>query len=152
MKKVKYFYNTNTLRYERLEIPLRIKLLRVFGFVASALVTAALIAYLAFRFIGSPKEKILELQNREIRADFISLAEQVQRMERQMKELEKRDNEVYRAIFEATPIPDSARAQELATQLEIDKVEKLGSRELVTSITKTVNNVLVSRGSAADQG
>jgi murein DD-endopeptidase MepM/ murein hydrolase activator NlpD len=142
MKKVKYFYNTNTLRYERLEIPLRIKLLRVFGFVASALVTAALIAYLAFRFIGSPKEKILELQNREIRADFISLAEQVQRMERQMKELEKRDNEVYRAIFEATPIPDSARAQELATQLEIDKVEKLGSRELVTSITKTVNNVL----------
>ena len=142
MKKVKYFYNTNTLRYERLEIPLRIKLLRVFGFVASALVTAALIAYLAFQFIGSPKEKILELQNREIRADFISLAEQVQRMERQMKELEKRDNEVYRAIFEATPIPDSARAQELATQLEIDKVEKLGSRELVTSITKTVNNVL----------
>ncbi|MFM8806402.1 MAG: hypothetical protein ACKOD1_03495, partial [Sphingomonadales bacterium] len=142
MKKVKYFYNTNTLRYERLETPLRVTLLRVFGFVASALVTAALIAYLAFRFIGSPKEKVLELQNREMREDFISLAEQVQRMERQMKELEKRDNEVYRAIFEAMPIPDSARAQELATQLEIDKVEKLGSRELVTSITQTVNNVL----------
>jgi murein DD-endopeptidase MepM/ murein hydrolase activator NlpD len=142
MKKVKYFYNTNTLRYERLETPLRVKLLRVFGFVASALVTAALIAYLAFRFIGSPKEKILELQNREIREDFILLAEQVQRMERQMKELEQRDNEVYRAIFEATPIPDSARAQELATQLEIDKVEKLGSRELVTSITQSVNNLL----------
>jgi murein DD-endopeptidase MepM/ murein hydrolase activator NlpD len=142
MKKVKYFYNTNTLRYERLETPLRVKLLRVFGFVASALVTAALIAYLAFRFIGSPKEKILELQNREIREDFILLAEQVQRMERQMKELEQRDHEVYRAIFEATPIPDSARAQELATQLEIDKVEKLGSRELVTSITQSVNNLL----------
>lgn len=142
MKKVKYFYNTNTLRYERLETPLRVKLLRVFGFVASALVTAALIAYLAFRFIGSPKEKILELQNRAIREDFILLAEQVQRMERQMKELEQRDNEVYRAIFEATPIPDSARAQELATQLEIDKVEKLGSRELVTSITQSVNNLL----------
>ena len=125
MKKVKYFYNTNTLRYERLETPLRVKLLRVFGFVASALVTAALIAYLAFRFIGSPKEKILEIQNREIREDYYALAEQLQRMEQQMKELEKRDNEVYRAIFEATPIPDSARAQELATQLEIEKVEKM---------------------------
>lgn len=142
MKKVKYFYNTNTLRYERLETPLRVKLLRVFGFVASALVTAALIAYLAFRFIGSPKEKILELQNREMREDYVALAEAVQRMEQQMKELEKRDNEVYRAIFEATPIPDSARAQEMATQLEIAKVEKLGSRELVTSITQTVNAVL----------
>ena len=142
MKKVKYFYNTNTLRYERLETPLRVKLLRVFGFVASALVTAALIAYLAFRFIGSPKEKILEIQNREIREDYYALAEQLQRMEQQMKELEKRDNEVYRAIFEATPIPDSARAQELATQLEIEKVEKLGTRELVTSITKTITNLV----------
>jgi murein DD-endopeptidase MepM/ murein hydrolase activator NlpD len=142
MKKVKYFYNTNTLRYERLETPLRVKLLRVFGFVASALVTAALIAYLAFRFIGSPKEKILEIQNREIREDYYALAEQLQRMEQQMKELEKRDNEVYRAIFEATPIPDSARAQKMATLLEIEKVEKLGTRELVTSITKTITNLV----------
>ncbi len=142
MKKVKYFYNTNTLRYERLETPLRVKLLRVFGFAASALVTAALIAYLAFRFIGSPKEKMLELQNREIREDYYALAEQVERMEQQMKELEKRDNEVYRAIFEATPIPDSARAHELANRLEIAKIEKLGSRELVTSITNTIDNIL----------
>lgn len=142
MKKVKYFYNTNTLRYERLETPLRVKLLRVFGFVASALVTAALIAYLAFQFIGSPKEKILEIQNREIREDYYALAEQLQQMEQQMKELEKRDNEVYRAIFEATPIPDSARAQKMATLLEIEKVEKLGTRELVTSITKTITNLV----------
>jgi murein DD-endopeptidase MepM/ murein hydrolase activator NlpD len=61
-----------------------------------------------------------------------------------MKELEKRDNEVYRAIFEATPIPDSARAQEMATQLEIEKVEKLGTRELVTSVSKTIQ-ALVTR-------
>jgi murein DD-endopeptidase MepM/ murein hydrolase activator NlpD len=142
MKKVKYFYNTNTLRYERVETPLRVKLLRVFGFVASALVTAALIAYLAFQFIGSPKEKILEIQNREIREDYYALAEQLQQMEQQMKELEKRDNEVYRAIFEATPIPDSARAQKMATLLEIEKVEKLGTRELVTSITKTITNLV----------
>ncbi|MFM7645373.1 MAG: M23 family metallopeptidase [Sphingomonadales bacterium] len=142
MKKVKYFYNTNTLRYERVETPLRVKLLRVFGFIASALVTAALIAYLAFQFIGSPKEKMLELQNREILENYMTLAEQVQRMEQQMRELEKRDNEVYRAIFEATPIPDSARAQEMATQLELAKVEKLGSRELVASVTKTIQALL----------
>lgn len=102
MKKVKYFYNTNTLRYERLETPLRVKLLRVFGFVASALVTAALIAYLAFRFIGSPKEKILEIQNREIREDYYALAEQLQRMEQQMKELEKETTK-YTVLFLKRP-------------------------------------------------
>ena len=45
MKKIKYYYNTNTLRYEKLEVPLRVKLLRIFGFIAAALVTAALISY-----------------------------------------------------------------------------------------------------------
>ena len=39
MKKIKYYYNTHTLRYEKVETPLRVKLLRVFGFIAAALVT-----------------------------------------------------------------------------------------------------------------
>jgi hypothetical protein len=52
MKKIKYYYNTNTLRYEKLETPLRSqKLLRVFGFVAAAFMTAALISFFAFQFI-----------------------------------------------------------------------------------------------------
>jgi hypothetical protein len=42
-----------------------------------------------------------------------------------MKELEKRDNDVYRSIFEASPIPDSARAKEIAAALEIESVEKM---------------------------
>lgn len=141
MKKVKYYYNTHTLRYEKLETPLRVTLLRVFGFVASSLVTAALVAYLAFQYIGSPKEKMLELQNREMRDDYQELADQLQRMEQQMAELEKRDNEVYRAIFEATPIPDSARAQAIETQLEMAKVEKLSSRELARSVGATLNQL-----------
>ena len=70
MKKVKYYYNTNTLRYEKVETPLRVKLLRVFGFLATSLVTAAAIAYFAFQFIGSPKERLLELQNKEMREDY----------------------------------------------------------------------------------
>jgi len=141
MKKVKYYYNTHTLRYERLETPLRVKLLRVFGFIASALVTASLIAYLAFQFIGSPKERILEIQNRDLREGYASLSEQFQRLDQRMKELEQRDNEVYRAIFEASPIPDSIRAQELAAQIEIAKVEKLGSEELIASLNKTLENL-----------
>ena len=47
MKKIKYFYNTYTLRYEKLITPLRVKLLRVFGFVAAAVVTAFIIVAIA---------------------------------------------------------------------------------------------------------
>ncbi|HUR65929.1 MAG TPA: M23 family metallopeptidase [Chitinophagaceae bacterium] len=141
MKKIKYYYNTNTLRYEKLETPLRVKLLRIFGFVAAALVTAAFISYLAFQFIGSPQERILQQQNKALRDNYKDLEDTLESIGRQMKELEKRDNDVYRAIFEASPIPDSARAKELEERQEIAKVEKIKDHQLVASITNTINNL-----------
>ncbi|MDZ4810480.1 MAG: M23 family metallopeptidase [Bacteroidota bacterium] len=141
MKKIKYYYNTNTLRYEKLETPLRVKLLRVFGFVAAALVTAALISYVAFQFIGSPKEKILTQQNKVLKDSYKELEDDLQSVLQQMKELEKRDNDVYRAIFEANPIPDSARANELENKQEVAKVERIKDDQLVAAITTTLNNL-----------
>jgi murein DD-endopeptidase MepM/ murein hydrolase activator NlpD len=141
MKKIKYYYNTNTLRYEKLETPLRVRLLRIFGFIAAAFVTAALISYAAFRFIGSPKEKILQEQNEDLRDNYRQLKDRIESLQQQMKELEKRDNDVYRAIFEANPIPDSARAKELETKLEIETVRRLKDNQLVGSILNTLNTL-----------
>ena len=141
MKKIKYYYNTSTLRYEKLETPLRVKLLRIFGFVAAAFVTAALISFIAFRFVGSPNEKILRNQNERLRDRYRQLNDQIKTMQQEMAELEKRDNTVYRAIFEANPIPDSARASELEKQLEITSIESMRDNELVSSITSTMNNL-----------
>ena len=141
MKKIKYYYNTNTLRYEKLETPLRVRLLRVFGFIAAALVTAALISYVAFQFIGSPREKQLALQNKALKDNYKDIEDTLESVQQQMKELEKRDNDVYRAIFEANPIPDSARAKELEVKQEIAKVEKIKDYQLVAAITATLNNL-----------
>ena len=138
MKKIKYYYNTNTLRYEKLETPLRVKLLRVFGFVAAALVTAALISYFAFQFIGSPNEKLLRLQNERLRDRYADLAEKAKQLDKQMSELEKRDNSVYRAIFEANPIPDSARAKEIEAEKELASIEGMANNQLLGSITQTL--------------
>ena len=141
MKKIKYYYNTNTLRYEKLETPLRVKLLRIFGFVAAAFVTAALISFFAFQFIGSPKEKILQQQNNALRENYAELRDELESIQQQMKELEKRDNDIYRAIFEAAPVPDSARAKELADQLEIASVERMKDNQVVTSVVDILGNL-----------
>jgi murein DD-endopeptidase MepM/ murein hydrolase activator NlpD len=141
MKKIKYYYNTNTLRYEKLEVPLRVKLLRIFGFVAAAFVTAALISYVAFQFIGSPKEKILQQQNENLKDNYKDLSNQVESILQQMKELEKRDNDVYRAIFEASPIPDSARAKELEIKKEIATILSIKDNQLVSAIMTTLNKL-----------
>jgi len=139
MKKIKYYYNTNTLRYEKLEVPLRVKLLRIFGFIAAALVTAALISYFAFQFVGSPNEKILRMQNERLKDRYTSLNAKARALEKQMDELEKRDNNVYRAIFEASPIPDSARAKAMEDAKEIATIESLANNELFSSLVHTLD-------------
>src|SRR3954471_15035680 len=141
MKKIKYYYNTHTLRYEKLVTPLRVKLLRVFGFIATALVTSVIISYFAFRFVGSPTEKILHAQNEELKDRFHALNQEVKSMQDQMGELERRDNTVYRSIFEADPIPDSARAKTIETQKELAHLASINDDELSVSIQQAIANL-----------
>lgn len=141
MKKIKYYYNTHTLRYEKLEVPLRVKLLRVFAFIATALVTSAIISYFAFQFVGSPGEKLLRAENERLRDRYQQLNGRVRNLQQQMAELEARDNDVYRSIFEAEPIPDSARAQAIERQKEIARVESIEDDELVFAVYKSLDEL-----------
>ncbi|MDB5197571.1 MAG: peptidase [Flaviaesturariibacter sp.] len=141
MKKIKYYYNTHSLRYEKLITPLRVKLLRFFSFMAVSFVTALIIAYVAFRFIGSPSEKLLQAENARLKDRYADLNKEVGEIQLKMSELEKRDNNVYRSIFEATPIPDSARAKAMEQEQEIAKVERMEGDELVRSIKTSLQNL-----------
>ncbi|HEX4852090.1 MAG TPA: M23 family metallopeptidase [Puia sp.] len=141
MKKIKYFYNTNTLRYEKLETPLRVTLLRILGFFSASIVTAVILVSLAYRYFPSANEKRLMQKNETLKDDYYVLNEKVKKLQDQMVELEKRDNDVYRSIFEANPIPDSARAKALAQQEEIKLVSAMDQDNLSTSIATTLNNL-----------
>ena len=141
MKKVKYYYNTHTLRYEKLETPLRVRLLRVFGFIAGSLVFAAIMVAIAFQYIDSPKEIILQQENETLRENYALLKNRTDQLQQQMAELENRDNDVYRAIFEATPVPDSARLKAMAKSKEVQLVQSMGENELVHSITGQLNTL-----------
>ena len=125
MKKIKYYYNTNTLRYEKLETPLRVTLLRVLGFLSAAIVTALILVSLAYKYFPSANEKRLIQRNDALKDNYYVLDDKIKKLQEQMGELEKRDNHVYRSIFEANPIPDSARAKAMDQQKEIQLVKKV---------------------------
>jgi murein DD-endopeptidase MepM/ murein hydrolase activator NlpD len=141
MKKVKYYYNTNTLRYEKLVVPLRVKLLRIMGFFAAAIVTALIIVAFAFRFLDSPKEKLLRLQYERSQQDLNAISSRIRLLDQQMKQLEKRDNDVYRSIFEASPVADSARQKQMEMENEIRLVSSMDENELAYSISATLNSI-----------
>ncbi len=141
MKKIKYYYNTHTLRYEKLEVPLRVILLQVFGFITACIVTGLLIVFIIFKYIDSPKEKILRQENDDMKESYGLLQDRMNELELQMDELENRDNNVYRSIFGSDPVPDSARVKDMEKKNEVKLVTRLGEGELVRSVTSQLNNL-----------
>lgn len=141
MKKIKYFYNPNSLRYEKLETPLRVKLLRVLGFLSASLVTAVIIVSIAYRFFPSTNEKRLMQENESLNDNYQVLDQKVKKLQSRLAELEKRDNEVYRTIFEANPLPDSARAREQQQIQELQMVLQMSKTQLTTSIVSNITNL-----------
>ena len=141
MKKIKYFYNTNTLRYEKLVTPLRVLLLRVFGFFSVLLVSSALVIWVYTKFIPRPSDKESNLRLELMKDNYAVLNEKVKVLQEQMAGLEKRDNEVYRSIFEAIPLPDSARAKLTEKKKEVDKVNVMNDDLLGKEIAVSLNNI-----------
>jgi murein DD-endopeptidase MepM/ murein hydrolase activator NlpD len=139
MRKIKYFYNTHTLRFEKLITPFRVKLLRIFGFIAASVFTAFIIVVIAFEYIDSPKEKLMRAENEDLRQDYAVLNARLTALQKQMRELQTRDNEVYRAIFEAEPVPDSARIEEMEKSKELQYVRTLGESQLTKILTSQLN-------------
>ncbi|MES2892338.1 MAG: M23 family metallopeptidase [Bacteroidota bacterium] len=141
MKKIKYYYNTNTLRYEKLVTPLRVKLLRVFGFFSSLLVSSILVIWFYTKFIPPPTANESKIKLDLMKDNYALLSSKVQSLQRQMAELEKRDNEVYRSIFEANPLPDSARALLIEKKKELDKISVMSDDVLSRDIANSLNNI-----------
>ncbi len=122
-------------------VPFRVKLLRVFAFLATALVSAGLIVWVGFKYIGSPNERILRNQVEDYKDGFTLMERRILELDKKMAQLETRDNEVYRSIFEANPIPDSAREKEQAKKEEISLVQRLSDDVLIGGMVSQLNKL-----------
>jgi murein DD-endopeptidase MepM/ murein hydrolase activator NlpD len=143
MKKIKYYFNTHTLRFEKVDIPLKVRLLQLFGFIAASIVTGVVIVAILFQYIDSPKEKLLRQQNESYKTNYSLIQQRVKQLELQMTELESRDNEVYRSIFESSPIPDSARLKDMDALKEAKLIQNLSSSDLLQNMIDQLNNLSV---------
>jgi murein DD-endopeptidase MepM/ murein hydrolase activator NlpD len=144
MKKIKYYYNTNTLRYEKLTTPLRVRLLRVFGFLSALIVSCILVIYVYSRFIPDrikPTEVQADKKYELLTENYKLLRKELNTAQENLSVLEKRDNEVYRSIFEQNPLPDSARAVLIEKQKAFKKTEAMDETELGKDIAAQITNL-----------
>ena len=59
MRKEKFIYNTSTLRYEKVEVSLKERIIKGIGLLCAVAVTGFLFTLLVWKLFPSPKEKIL---------------------------------------------------------------------------------------------
>ncbi|HIF14517.1 MAG TPA: M23 family metallopeptidase [Bacteroidetes bacterium] len=124
MGKIKYYYNAQTLSYEKISPSFGKRLLRVFGFIMASLFTAIGIIIIAFMYIDSPKEKKLYSQINDLEAQYSYLNNELEKMTTVLKDLQQRDDNIYRVITESEPIPSSIRELGTGGSKRFEEFEK----------------------------
>ena len=109
MAKVKYYYDTKTLSYKRIELSSFQKLKRLFYFITSSGFIGLIMVIVFFQFFDSPKEKRLNREIEFLNTQYNVLYDKMNQVDIVLDDLQQRDDNIYRVIFEADPIPSSIR-------------------------------------------
>lgn len=109
MPKAKYYFNTHSLKYEKVVISWGKRILRVLGFLTTAIVFSVVIVAFAYAYLDSPKEKQLKREINQLTLQYEILQQRFDEINVVLADLQHRDDNIYRVIFEAEPIPTSVR-------------------------------------------
>ncbi len=109
MSKIKYYYDSDTLSYRKIERKKRNTIKFASLFLFGSAIFGFLFVFLASQYVESPKEKALkrELQNMELQYGLLN--KKMDEAEKVLTNVEERDNNIYRLYFEANPIPEEQR-------------------------------------------
>jgi len=141
MKKVKYYYNTSSLRYEKVEETWKSWLLRAFGFLCATMVFGFVIVVIAFKFLDSPKEKALKREIAQLELLFEQMNNKAMLYEKALGSLQDRDKNIYRSIFEAEPLPDNLRKAGVGGANRYKDLENLSNSKLITETAQRIDQV-----------
>ena len=109
MAKIKYYYDTETCKYERLRTSKSELVWSSLGFLVTSTLFGACLLYFYVQFFNSPKELILKRENAALQFYYELVNKELDQATQSIEELESRDNSIYRIIFEATPISTQER-------------------------------------------
>ncbi|WP_299762941.1 M23 family metallopeptidase [uncultured Dokdonia sp.] len=110
MSKVKYYYDSDTLSYRKVER----KKGRTIGFVLLFFTAATLMGLIILitvfnSGIDTPKERRLERENSNLALQLSILESKMDLASKVLENVQQRDNEIYRILLDANPIPDEVR-------------------------------------------
>jgi murein DD-endopeptidase MepM/ murein hydrolase activator NlpD len=141
MSKVKYYYDSDTLAYRKIERKTGKTLFRVFRFLFAASLFALLFVFVAGRYIDSPEEKALRRELSNMQLQYNVLNKKMNEAEAVLANVEKRDNNIYRVYFEANPIPEEQRLAGFGGINRYKKLEGYDNSKLIKNTSQRLDQL-----------
>ena len=107
MKKLKYVFHEETLRYEQVEVSSKERILKGLGLAASIVFTSLVLTLVLSHFFPTPKEKALKREVGQMEFHFSALSDEYDNLHADINELQEKDAAIHRIIFGLDPIDES---------------------------------------------
>ena len=138
MGKGKYKFDAESLSFNKIEKSFSKKLVGLLPHFLGSLFTGVILVILFFWVFDSPKELSLKRENKQLLSQYKVLSGKVENLDKVLKDLEYRDDNLYRTIFEAEPIPDEVREAGIGG---IDRYEDLEGFENSDAVINTAKEI-----------
>ena len=155
MKNKNYKYNPETLDYEEVKLSVWDKLKKLSYYLIASIVFSFLILSIAFYNIRSYIQEEAAKENQSLRQEITSFNKDLNLILEVLGDIQLRDDNIYRAIFETDPYPDHKR--QLGTggnSMKYKKYENMEYGDLVIEISKKIELIekkLASQSKSFDQ-
>ncbi|PXY38784.1 peptidase M23 [Flavobacterium cheongpyeongense] len=143
MAKVKYYYDSENLAYTKIKTKKRIQI----GYAFLFLLASALFGFLVFvllintPYFETPKDRLQAREIENLKIQYAILNKRLDEIDDVTESLEDRDNNIYRAYFNKTEIPDSIRKSGFKNTNRYKDLEGYNNSQLVLNTTKRIDQL-----------
>jgi murein DD-endopeptidase MepM/ murein hydrolase activator NlpD len=109
MARIKYYYDTETCKYERVKTTTGDIFLNTLGIFLLTLAMAVGLFLIQKNYFESPKELLLKNEVKEMEFYYENALKEVNNLNGQLADMEHRDDNIYRVVLGAEPIEKSIR-------------------------------------------
>jgi len=141
MKRAKYYYDKKSLSYKRIEKTWKSRLKNIAAFLSASAFFGLLMLIAAFNFFDSPKEKMLKRELDKLKLQYEIIDKSLIQISDVLENIKDRDDNIYRVIFEAEPIPNSIRKAGIGGVNRYKDLEGYDNSDLLVSTSQKVDQI-----------
>lgn len=139
MARKKYHFNPETLQMEQVTYTPMYWLKKSGSYLLGGTLIGVLFFFLFFSFFPSPREKQIRKQKETLEMQYNMLSHQVDQMQLVLTDLQQRDDNLYRSMFQAEPIPRSSRLGATLRVAYYDSLAMMTNSQVAADLTRKID-------------